>query len=286
MTGPTAKNVYTTQIWQDIPSDNPDHSPFVAQKSLCYGYDVFGDIIKHGHFIDYLYLVMTGRRLSPEHQPVFEALLIALAHPGLRDASVRAAMNAGVGGSRAAAALSAALAVGAGQYTGAHEVCQSMQIHLQAQTNHELWRTSIAQALEPQDCDVWLQPEHVPGFDPHQTSMAKPCLQLLEHCASLLKQAGQSHWLVKNYQKLEADVGYGVSFTGAVAAILVDLGFTPEVGEYVFLFSRLPGAAAHASETRQQGFKTFPFFHDLIALDNDPGPSNRDNIKTMMPNQK
>jgi citrate synthase len=48
----------------------------------------------------------------------------------------------------------------------------------------------------------------------------------------------------------------------------VDLGFTPDQGEMLHLLLRLPGAAAHALEQREQGHKDFPFF--ALDLLDDP----------------
>jgi citrate synthase len=57
--------------------------------------------------------------------------------------------------------------------------------------------------------------------------------------------------------------------TGVAAAALLDLGFTPDQGEMLHLLLRLPGAAAHALEQKEQGHKSFPFF--ALDLQDDPG---------------
>lgn len=43
------------------------------------------------------------------------------------------------------------------------------------------------------------------------------------------------------------------------AAALADLGFNAQQGEMLFLLLRLPGAAAHALEQADYGFKRFPY---------------------------
>jgi citrate synthase len=57
------------------------------------------------------------------------------------------------------------------------------------------------------------------------------------------------------------------------AATLHELGFTPEQGEILYLFLRLPGAAVHALEQREYGWRKIPFFGGQLILTNDPGPN-------------
>jgi len=56
-----------------------------------------------------------------------------------------------------------------------------------------------------------------------------------------------------------------------------DLGFSPEQGEMLHLLLRLPGAAVHALEQRDGGYKNFPFFR--VELENDPGPAGSTPVK-------
>jgi citrate synthase len=52
------------------------------------------------------------------------------------------------------------------------------------------------------------------------------------------------------------------------AAALSDLGFSAEQGDMLYLLLRLPGAAAHALEQVNYGFKRFPY--PQIDLLDDP----------------
>ncbi len=52
--------------------------------------------------------------------------------------------------------------------------------------------------------------------------------------------------------------------SGVAAAAFRDLGLNAEQGEMLYLLLRLPGAAAHALEQKQVGFKRFPFFHGAV----------------------
>mgnify|MGYP001035817370 CR=1 FL=1 len=267
----TKDALYVTEIWHETPSENP----YYAKACYCYGYNIYEDVLAKAAYPDYLYLLLTGQRPTKDMSQLFEKVLIALAHPGLRDPSVRAAMNAGVGGSRAAAALMGAIAVGAGQAGGAHELRLSLLITQQAKNDITQWSNQFKSLFENQVCDVWPALEFVPGFDPHQATASQITLKMLDVFAAHAGAQSQSAWLLQHYKQLEQQLGYGLNFIGATASALFDLHFTPEIAEYFFMIARLPGAAIHAQESRQLGHKKHPFFTDWPVLLNDPGPVNQ-----------
>jgi citrate synthase len=114
----------TSKIWRETPQ--PDN-PFAAAECYCGGYNVYGDLIKNASFIDYLFLLFKLTAPKPHQSAILSSLAVALANPGPRDHSVRAAMNAGVGGSTHPSALIAAISVGAGNLGGAREVFHCME---------------------------------------------------------------------------------------------------------------------------------------------------------------
>src|SRR3569832_457271 len=59
--------------------------------------------------------------------------------------------------------------------------------------------------------------------------------------------------------------------SGVAAAALMDLGHSPDQGEMLYLLLRLPGAAVHALEQKEYGWRRFPFFTHALELENDPG---------------
>ena len=113
------QEVIHTKIWREEPE--PDN-PFAAKKCFCAGYDVYDDLLGKASWAEYIYLLFKLEKPTAQQAKLLETIAVAIANPGIRDHSVRAAMNAGVGGSSSASALMAALAVGAGQYGGAREV--------------------------------------------------------------------------------------------------------------------------------------------------------------------
>ena len=257
-----------THIWQEEPE--PDNA-FAAASCHCHGYDVYGDLLVHASWIEYLFLLFRGEAPSSQQAKLLEGLAIALANPGPRDAAVHAAMCGGVGGSTSASCLVAALAVGAGASGGAREVFIAMEGWAERGTDLLLWQTGLAAKPVNDPADVWPAPGHPAGFDPHGVRCTTPVLQTLA-CLAALDCAPSLAWLQANRPALEAAAGLPLAMSGLAAAALRDLGCTPAQGEMLFLLLRLPGAAVHALEQKDYGHKNFPFFR--IELENDPGPAD------------
>lgn len=250
-----APELIHTRIWQEEPE--PDN-PFAARAAHCRGYDVFGALAGRARWVEMLFLLLRDDTPAPGQLAALEALAVALANPGPRDASVHAAMCGAVGGSTAAAALMAALAVGAGRCGGAREVHDAMSMWLRHGPDLDAW-ASHATADPDAPIEVFPAREHVPGFDPHGLSTPTPVRQLL---ATLVRLGGGANaaWLLDNLERARAAVGLPLALTGVAACALLDLGFSPDEGEMLYLLLRLPGAAAHALEQKSGGFKRFPFY--------------------------
>jgi len=255
-----------TSIWLEEPeADNP----FSARAAYCNGYDVYGEVLQQATYLEYLFLLFRGERPSAPVLRSLEILAIAIANPGPRDPSVHAAMSASVGGSPAAAALMAALAAGAGVSGGSREVYQAMQLWEQCGCAFEAWQTALDAPSGGGKMQVWPEAEHPPGFAPYGRQCAQPVLQTL---AALSANVGNgcTRWLADNRDRLEAVADHPLAMPGVIAAALTDVGFTPTAGEMLSLLLRLPGAAAHALEQGENGYRRFPFFS--LEISNDPGP--------------
>lgn len=255
--------------WQETAeADNA----FAAAACFCHGYDVYGELLSKAGWCEYLYLMLRGERPHAGQAQLLERLAVALANAGPRDASVNAAMNGGAGGSTHAACLMAALAVGAGQLGGAREVFLATEYWQQCGADLEQWRLRLRQPATDTGVDIWSAPEHPPGFDPHGVSCATPVRQTLRVLAT--RSSGTAlPWLEQNRGALEALAACPLGFAGVAAAACFDLGLNPDQAEMLYLLLRLPGAAVHALEQGQLGWRKFPFFRDAIVLTDDPGPS-------------
>lgn len=244
-----------TAIWREV-SEPAD--PFAVAEARCHGYDVYGELLGRAGWSDMVLLLLTGERPSAAGSAVLADLAVALANPGPRDPSVNAAMCSGVSGAPAAATLIAALSAGAGQGGGGRDVLLAMEAFALCGTEPSAWQAFVdAPPLERDD--VWPTLDHQPGFEPHGAARATTVTQTLRALAANAPAGGKLEWLAAHAPELEGIVGRPLSLAGVAAAAYVDLGLAPQQGEMLHLLLRLPGAAAHALEQADLGFKAFPF---------------------------
>ena len=226
-------------------------------------------MLRKASWSDYLYLLFAGERPSERQSQLLDALALVLANPGPRDQSVRAAMNGGVGGSTSAASLMAALAVGAGGLGGSREIFYAVQWWERCGTDLEVWQKVLAGQSQNEDLDIWPMMEHPAGFDPHGIDCTKPVRQCLDYLASLCNDNALG--FLKEYRKqLELIAKKPLALPGVAAAAIFDLGFNADQAEMLYLLLRLPGAAVHALEQKQNGWRKYPFFHNGVVLTDDP----------------
>lgn len=264
---------YHSNIWLEEPEPS---NPFAAKACFCSGYDVHNDVIPNAGWFEYLLLLFKGEQPEKRETALLEKLAMVLANPGPREASVRAAMNAGVARTNHSSALMAALAVGAGQYGGAQELAICMTLWQECQFDITRWQQRLLNPNTDERADIWLPMEHAPGFDPNGDATPTPILQSLDLLAALAPAHGALAWLKANRQALELHVGYPLAMSGLAAAALVDLGMDEDQGSMLYLMLRLPGAAVHALEQKQVGWKNFPFYGPAIELDESAFPGSKE----------
>jgi citrate synthase len=260
------ENIHSN-IWHEEAESN---NPFLAKACYCSGYDVYGELLHKASWPQYLFLLFKLERPAAWQAKLLERLMIALANPGPRDYSVRAAMTASVGGSTSASSLIAALGVGAGQYGGAHEVYLAMKYWANHGRNLNAWRNFLENPVTKTGADIWPDIEHLPGFEPYGATCSTVVQQTLI-CLRDIYPEQTLGWLADNRKALENAAKAPLAMTGVAAAALTELSFSPEEGEMLYLLFRLPGAAAHALEHHMQ-WRRYPFFRNGLLLKNDPGP--------------
>ena len=253
-----------TRLWREEaePAD-----PFTAAAAYCHGYDVYGEMLGRARWADMLHLLLRGEAPAPNQSRLLDALAVALANPGPRDPMVHAAMCGGVGGSTAASCLMAALAVGAGHLGGGREVSLAMARWRECGTDLAAWEKHLRNPPKAKPTS-WPDAEHPPGFSPNGAVTATPVKQTLV-CLAALASGPELPWLSEQRDKLEDMAGSPLAMSGVAAAAYVELGLSPAQGEMLHLLLRLPGAAAHALEQQELGFKKFPFYANDLQLDSE-----------------
>ncbi|MFT6029328.1 MAG: citrate synthase [Oleiphilaceae bacterium] len=276
--GMSKRQVYHSSFWEEVAEDD---NPFATKEAYCHGYNVYEDILQKATWFEYLYVMFKGEKPTEAQAKLLEKLAIALANPGPREASVRAAMNGGVGGSTHAASLMAALAVGAGQYGGSHEVFLVVQLWSKCGFDIDKWKLKLSNPNEDPRADIWHPIEHGPGFDPNGINCPSTTLNILNILESVMP-GGALTWLKENRTLLEQYLGYPLAISGIAAAAFYDLELNEDQASMLYLTFRLPGAAAHALEQSSVPWNKFPFFGDAIELLDDPGPKGVPNFEELL----
>lgn len=266
----------TSAFWQE--QAEPDN-PFAAALCRCAGFDVYGDLLGKATATDYLFLLLQREPPKAWQRQLLNGLAVAVGNPGPRDLSVQAALSGGAGGSGLAACLMAALAPAAGNFGGAQEVNGLLKLWRQFGTDARFWLHFLRQDFPVRDnsqlyAEVWPALEHAPGFDPYGSSCATPVRQSLDYLAQC-SEGTCLPWLHNHRLQLEEAAGKPLAMCAVAAAALADLGCTPEAGEMLYLLLRLPGAAAHALEQHERGWRDYPFHSESLVLTDDPATSNR-----------
>ncbi|MBA3582034.1 MAG: citryl-CoA lyase [Gammaproteobacteria bacterium] len=247
-------DMISTKIWQE---ETTAESPFVAQRSLCAGYDVYNQVLGNASWAEFLYLLFKQARPTAKQATMLNDLAVGLANAGPRDFAVRSAINASIAGGTAASALMAALATGAGSLNGGHAVVLMSQLIKQCGSDLAAWQLAFSTAQFYQNKD-WPAAPQPPGFDAMSTSTSEPVLKMLTHF-SALDETAYCAWWRENIATLESYAGWPLGMHGVAAIVLSALDFTARQAEYLWLLMRLPGAAAHAEEQYMQWGQTQVF---------------------------
>lgn len=259
-----------TRIWLELPSDT---NPFMAEKTLCHGYDVEA-LYDQCNWMQILFLLLTGELPAPEQERLLNLIMTAGVNPGPRDAAVRAAMNCGVGKTPVATILTTGLTVRGGMYEGGMHVEFAMRFlngDLPANGDRDANDAGYAAELirdyrrhreEEGDGYIVPLPEQPPGFglyfderDPRAVSLLArieaqgtngPALQLARRIESVL--AGKE--------------GVWLTLPGVFAACCCDLGLSPEQGGGLYLIAGSAGILAHGVEQLPRKWNEYPFWAD------------------------
>ncbi len=257
-----------TKIWLEEPEND---NPYATKTAYCHGYNVYDDMLGNCRWVEMLFLLLKGEAPTQQQADLLEHLAIILANAGPRDPAIHAAMCAGVGKSVAASSLMAALAVGAGQYSGAREVYLIMDLWNKLGPNENQWENFLSNPPNNTIVSTWPDIEHIPGFDPNGNTTPTSIITILNKLP-IDSNTPYLQWLVDNRPVLERLSTKPITVTMIAATAFIDLGFTLDEGEMLMLLLRLPGAAAHSLEQKKYGHKNFPFYSIQLENQNNEGP--------------
>ena len=220
-------------------------------KILVRGYPV-DEVMGRLTFGEAIYTLLMGEVPSPAIGSLMEAILVSFIDHGVTPPSTLAARFTATTGAPLRACVAAGI-LGFGRHHGG-DIEQCMQFLDQGL---ELVRKGVSYRDAATEivgrCER--AGETIPGFG-HRFHTRDPRAARLFQMVLELELEGEHVRLIRATERaLDAHTAHfgrplPVNVDGAIAAICADLGFAYELGNAIFLISRLPGLIAHAHEER------------------------------------
>jgi citrate synthase len=199
-----------------------------------------------------VYLALKGELPSPEVGKLMDAMLVSSLDHGATPPSALAAHTVASTG----ATLNASIAAGVlsiNRYHGG-AIEDGMRLFLAA--IERLNETAPHELASQMLAELKARGQRASGFG-HRVHTDDPRTRRLLEMADELGVSGKGVMMARAFEDaLEASMGrrLPLNVDGALAALLVDLDFPPELGNAFFIIARVTGLAAHAHEemTRQR----------------------------------
>lgn len=218
-------------------------------KILNRGYPV-DKLIGKISFAQAVYLVLKGEMPSPDVGRLMDAIFVSSVDHGASPPSVLAARTAASTGAELHAAIAAGVLAISRYHGGAIE--EGMELFLEIAKRMEQSGGNDNEAAAALLQEMKEQGKRASGFG-HRIHTHDPRTKKLFGLAEELGLAGRHVRIARAVEKaLRSQLGRAlpINVDGAIAALLCDLGFPPEIGNAFFIIARVPGLVAHIQEER------------------------------------
>jgi citrate synthase len=231
-------------------------------------------------FAEAVYLLLMGELPTPSIGRMLNAVLVSSIDHGVTPPSTLAARNVATSGAPLKDCVAAGILAFGPHHGGDIESCMHFLDRGLTLTRNGM---SLPQAAEQIVNECLEQEEVPPGFG-HRYHTRDPRAARLFQMALELEVEGEHVRLIRAAERVldrhtdRFNRPLPVNVDGAIAAISADLGFDYELGNAIFLISRLPGLIAHAHEerTRQLPMRQIdPKDHDYVGARNRRLPEGR-----------
>jgi citrate synthase len=205
-------------------------------------------------FADAVYLLLMGELPTSAIGRMLNAVLVSSLDHGVTPPSTLAARNVATSGAPLKDCVAAGVLAFGRHHGGDIETCMRF-----LDRGLALVRAgkSMQQAADELIAECMRDGQNPPGFG-HRFHTRDPRASRLFQMALELELEGEHVRMIRAAERAldarERETGrhLPVNVDGAIAAVCADLGFAYELGNAIFLISRLPGLIAHAHEERSR----------------------------------
>ena len=214
------------------------------------GRDLTGDLMGRLSFTEYFHLLLTGEEPTEDQRFFLDLLLLSIAEHGLMPSNIAARVTLAADPDSLQGAVAAGI-LGAGPVIlGAAEDCARMLADAQARVaageDPEAVAADVAQ-------EVHAAGRRMPGFG---HPLHRPLDPRAERIVELADERGVAGPHVELMRRLRSavDAEWGrpltVNVSLPIAAVMLDLGYSPDVVKAVPILARTAGLLAHLAEER------------------------------------
>ncbi len=209
------------------------------------------DLMRIGNFADAAFLLLAGRPPTAGESRLWNAILTACADHGPSSPSAMAARVAASGNRQSVSAAVAAgiLAIGDAHGGAGQQTMEVLADGIARTDRDRISLEAVADAIAREHAETG---HRVPGLG-HRIHGTDPRTVLLFEMARAAALPGRAIDLLERLRATasrHAAKDLPINIDGALGAVLLELGFPPDVGHVAFLLGRIAGIAAHVLEER------------------------------------
>jgi citryl-CoA lyase len=223
-------------------------------------------------FTQMIFLIWKGELPTKEEEAMFTTLLIATTEHGITPPSITAARNAYSGSGQMNSAVAAGLLAIGKHHGGAMEQCarlihEHVDIEFKDRPVKEIATHIVDNMVE--------RKQRIPGFG-HKIYTTDPRAETIfkkaEQCGFKGKYV-ETVQAIESYLEEKKGKKFCINVDGAIAAVLLEMGFDWKIGMGFFLLPRTAGIIAHVHE---EAVREKPFRRLTSAETSYDGPKERE----------
>jgi citrate synthase len=236
------------------------------------GRDLCSELIGHVGFTDYFWLLVTGRLPSDTQRALTDACLVAIAEHGLVPSVQAARMTLAAGPDAWQGAMSAGLLGMGSVVAGSSEVAGRFLATVMEKADGGDLETACRESL----AELRARKEKVPGLGHPQHAAGDPRADRLMALADEHGASGRAIATARMLSQVAPEI-YGrplpVNVSGAIPAVMMDIGWPVDAMKGVPLLARAAGLVAHLFEESQRSIGFIMSHHADLAISYDGEPA-------------